>query len=942
MAKFCGKCGAQLDKRGNCPNCGRQQLPPKTGNDTKNKQRKKGNAGKIILVVLLCLLLASAVAGALIFFGVLDVPAVKERMDMVLKKDADVDDRDLPDPDESQFSYQPFSEENLVTPAPDGAGYLNNEILVTLRSPGEKQKLDDYLSEIGGTIVGGYEELGDFQIRLDKTYTYDELKKIVDALSKEQWVLCATLHYAIPMEEDAVTNDAKWKNAWGEVADGDNWGIEAIDAMGAWDHLDQLQTVNVGIFDDMFDYNHEDLFFAEKPLGMATVESKIQSGDLSWSSHGTHTSGTVAAASDNGLGVTGISRKQNLYGISARGLETSGYHGLQEFKTALGYLIHTKHCKVVNISLGFDSTTFNAAKGDSRALDEIREMGDGISALLTVLLNQGDEFVITKSAGNQNDPNGNYKYFRKDDGDTGTDFTYYSYSAYQKHISGKEKQNCFIRYENRQSEIEGRLEAGNIDAGYDCLSFISDPVIKSRIIVVGAVGTLGTHKEGGFLFFGRKTVQDGYQITSYSQCGSRVDVLAPGGDGDGSGKAIHSTVHNGYGYMCGTSMAAPHVAGVAALVFSANPELRGDQVRHIIVATATGAYGKEQYGLVNAKNAVEAALGYSEDDNPEPEPEPTPTPLPVDAEIPNSAVAFNGHRYLLYDIDDVDTWEKAEAYCRARGGHLATITSESENNFVYAYIHQLGRENAYFGFSDSDVEGEWAWVTGEKSTYLNWHDGEPNAESSQENYAMFYYKYQDGTWNDGSFGQGQTVNDDTAFICEWDGTVSQSDQPTAETTPQPTEHLASGQRDVVLVLDVSGSMSGDPLSETKKAATNFVQTVLQQNASVGIVTYNSRASVISDFSMDEFMLTEKIDDISVGGATNIEAGLSAAYSMLLGSHAEKKIIVLMSDGMPNEGKEGSALTDYADSIKADDVYIYTLGFFSELSEGEKISAQALM
>ena len=36
--------------------------------------------------------------------------------------------------------------------------------------------------------------------------------------------------------------------------------------------------------------------------------------------------------------------------------------------------------------------------------------------------------------------------------------------------------------------------------------------------------------------------------------------------------------------------------------------------------------------------------------------------------------------------------------------------------------------------------------------------------------AMFYYKYTDGTWNDGDFGR-YTANSGKAFICEWDETM---------------------------------------------------------------------------------------------------------------------------------------------------------------------------
>ena len=135
--------------------------------------------------------------------------------------------------------------------------------------------------------------------------------------------------------------------------------------------------------------------------------------------------------------------------------------------------------------------------------------------------------------------------------------------------------------------------------------------------------------------------------------------------------------------------------------------------------------------------------------------------------VPQDATEFNGHLYYVYNLDTVSTWNEAKQYCENQGGYLATITSPEENEFVYSYLkNNFGYESAYFGFTDQDEEGIWVWDNGEVSSYTNWHSGEPNGENPNEDFAMFYYKYSDGTWNDGDFGK-RTVNSGVAFICEW-------------------------------------------------------------------------------------------------------------------------------------------------------------------------------
>jgi subtilisin family serine protease len=94
---------------------------------------------------------------------------------------------------------------------------------------------------------------------------------------------------------------------------------------------------------------------------------------------------------------------------------------------------------------------------------------------------------------------------------------------------------------------------------------------------------------------------------SFSNYGTKVDVSAPGVN-------IYSTYpDDGYAYLDGTSMASPHVAGLAVLIWSRNPSLTNQQVRSIIEATCdnidaknpsfVGQLGK---GRINAFRALSA------------------------------------------------------------------------------------------------------------------------------------------------------------------------------------------------------------------------------------------------------------------------------------------------------------------------------------------------
>ncbi|WPZ19788.1 S8 family peptidase [Geobacillus subterraneus] len=92
----------------------------------------------------------------------------------------------------------------------------------------------------------------------------------------------------------------------------------------------------------------------------------------------------------------------------------------------------------------------------------------------------------------------------------------------------------------------------------------------------------------------------------YSNYGDYVDVVAPG-----TNIASTFTGHR-YAALSGTSMAAPHVTALAALIRSINPRLTNDEVRRMIIQSADdlGERGKDPhygYGLINVYRALELA-----------------------------------------------------------------------------------------------------------------------------------------------------------------------------------------------------------------------------------------------------------------------------------------------------------------------------------------------
>jgi len=154
-----------------------------------------------------------------------------------------------------------------------------------------------------------------------------------------------------------------------------------------------------------------------------------------------------------------------------------------------------------------------------------------------------------------------------------------------------------------EAAIEKAYEAGVTvvaAAGNEDTSTIVTPSDHNEVISV-----CNTTKEDR-----RYEAEDWFFEMSYSSnFGQPKDVSAPG-------TTILSTVPNGYENYTGTSMAAPMVSAVSAMVYAVNPDLTPTQLRNILCKTARdvdepGYDYYTGYGVVNALDAVKAAMAAS-------------------------------------------------------------------------------------------------------------------------------------------------------------------------------------------------------------------------------------------------------------------------------------------------------------------------------------------
>ena len=414
----------------------------------------------------------------------------------------------------------------------------------------------------------------------------------------EQIAADPNVEYAEPVTRVVrfdTPDDPRWSDQWGLHSPSESGGginlvpalvgasgdgaVEAVIDTGVAEHPDLSANV---LFEEGYD------FYDRIPGGYDPGDysdgSQCSVSESSW--HGTHVAGTVAALTNNNLGVAGVAPDAVILPVRALG--------------ACG-----------GTSTGVADSIVWAAGGDVP--------GATANAYPAQVINMSLGGSLPSACPN----------------------------VYKDALAFADEQNVLVV-----------VAAGNDDADVTQVNGVGYTMgnCSDEIVVVGGVGPLG--RRGGVASDG--WIEDGWG----SNHGARIDIAAPMGSGwDYAEEQVLSTVDvgatvpagPGYDFYYGTSMASPHVAGVAALVISASETaLTPAEVKSMLMESARAFPAPVDkpvgVGILDAGAAVAYAIeGPPEPCDPEVE-QCTPDATPIANKVPVrglSGTATGGTLYAL-------------------------------------------------------------------------------------------------------------------------------------------------------------------------------------------------------------------------------------------------------------------------------------------------------
>lgn len=445
----------------------------------------------------------------------------------------------------------------------NGHRYVDNIINIYFTGAVSEERKEEILNENSLVRIGEMNGVFLVQARAD-VKGFDELEALCLKIQSLDEVRLAVTENIVELELDSVPNDPWYHNTnyiekWNEtLPNGNNWSVEAVEAISAWEYESYFGTAMAGVVDGGFKTNHED--YATNLIAFPTT--MYQTGNEE-NNHGTHVAGIIGATRNNGLGASGLLKDVKIYAASY----TVGNSSNTITNVVDAVVCEIEHgATAVNISLGLSKG--DGSDGTNPYLDktytevDLASTAGPCATALYALINDEEnakEFVVVQSAGNGNiDTRVGSNVFRSD-------------KATQNGLfcSITPDVSSYVRYRY-----------------YDSLSKNDIQQVYNRIIVVGAIRNHTTEKGAKFYMWER------------SNGGERVDIYAPGHQVFSTiAGAVEDGVTYKYAFMSGTSQAAPIVTSVAAMCFAINPDFTGEQVKNIICDDANTTHTALDYEL---------------------------------------------------------------------------------------------------------------------------------------------------------------------------------------------------------------------------------------------------------------------------------------------------------------------------------------------------------
>ena len=474
--------------------------------------------------------------------------------------------------------------------------------------------------------------------------TFDQLNMLVletentvdiEALKTNEWVeVEEEVIFPEPKPLANLNNDSAYGSASGPIET--PWGIKAVKAPEAWLNATEGDGVRVLVLDTGIDKDHPALKSRfEKGKNFMKRDDEPEYEYMDTNGHGTHVAGTIAADGVGG-GLVGVAPKATILA----GRVCSGGCSSIAIIGGVDWGISEK-VDVINMSLGGPLPSGAAIKAYQRA--------------------EAANIVVVAASGN--DGKGIVSYPAAYEttyavGAVDAQLNKASFSQWGKELNivapGVDVFSSVTMGLGRQSRLEVRIDKSAIDLESSSMVGSGTGQTEAEVVYVGLAreedlknldlsGKIALAKRGEISFKDKADnvhKMGALAIVIFNHenellqgtLGDEVQLVIPVlGMNKVQGEELVKAISNGsmvtmlvavdktdYASFQGTSMASPHVAGVAALVRAANPNLSAKQVREIMSQTATQLQGENNEnqlgaGLINAEAAVASALTQTTD-----------------------------------------------------------------------------------------------------------------------------------------------------------------------------------------------------------------------------------------------------------------------------------------------------------------------------------------